>query len=517
MSLHFPSALPDNFSSQHKASTPDYHTLSWYQQEIQSETVRQQNKTIPTLPPKTSPRRVNKHPVTNHGCIVLDNGTENIKIGLSGTDFPQFIIPTIIGKHQKYAHYNTYGEDALHAQREASSTSQKRRSETNPSPNYQFICPIEKGVVISIEEMENFWNHLFKDKMRVNLRENGVVMNENISIYHSLESIGAVEKYREDLTQLMFEKFEIPFLYMAIPQVMSLYSKGKTSGFCVDMGHSLTSGISVLDGIAYFQENQSNSYPTSLTLSPSEKTYFNINIGGRELSEHFSKLIQDNPLNNNLRISTSAEREFIEGLKKRSCYLATDFSKEVAKYPSPYDDQAAISPRGQLLEDDAFQLPDGKTIWIGKEKFVCCEMFFQPSLYNLSNVHSSSTTYKNEEDYIPIQETLLGNIHVFGGTSLMKGLENRLLRDVKRELALRKRISVSQTKVKVFSPDSSSTCASTCDLENSAWIGSSILSSFNDFLNMDQDSSQFSHNFAMTRRVYEEEGAQAIHKYYNTC
>lgn len=246
--------------------------------------------------PKQTENSVIPFNIHGQGCVILDPGTENIKTGLAGNDLPQFIIPTIIAKHSKYSQHNAYGSDALKLQNEIShnhhhpvgnykSNSKSSRhhdfslctpmgyqsqASTTGSSNYTYLNPVERGVIISLDEMENMYSYIFKNLLRVKSQENGILFNENISLYHLLESSREVEKYRERMTELFFEKFQIPFLYVAIPQVMSLYSVGKTTGFCVDFGHATTSGLAVIDGVANFVHEDSQ-----------KPTHFYLPFGGR--------------------------------------------------------------------------------------------------------------------------------------------------------------------------------------------------------------------------------------------
>ncbi|KAG2389357.1 hypothetical protein C9374_013917 [Naegleria lovaniensis] len=529
--------------------------------------------------PKQTEASIIPFNIHGQGCVILDTGTESIKTGVAGSDLPQFIVPTIIAKHAKYSQHNLYGYDAFKSQNEishnhhSSSTSttgnhhrpysqQSSRHDfslctpmgyqiqapTTGSSNYTYLNPVEKGVVISLEEMENMYSYIFKNLLRIKSQENGVLLNENISLYHLLESSREVEKYRERMTELFFEKFQIPFLYVGIPQVMSLYSVGKTSGFCVDFGHATTSGLAVVDGVAKFVHEESQ-----------HPTHFYLPFGGGEVTEHFIKLLQENSQNQGIKISTSAERACIDDLKKLQCYIATDYPKEITKFD-----------KNEIDTNTTFQLPDGKILNVGREKFVSCEIYFQPTMVALANlnhspvkrgrsasikrlalnatsssnnsllsnlkgvhelIHDSISQFQSDTN---IQEQLIGNIVLSGSSSLFNGMEGRMLRDLKRQLALHKKIQLSQTKVKVsscshlFLHEDSNTRASklltsTRDYqrgEYSSFIGASILASFQDFLHFDaaaESSASFASSFAMTKQIYQGEGASTIHKFYNVC
>lgn len=53
---------------------------------------------------------------------------------------------------------------------------------------------------------------------------------------------------REELTELMFEKYNVPAIYFCKNAVLAAFSFGRSSGIVVDCGASHTSAIPVLDG-----------------------------------------------------------------------------------------------------------------------------------------------------------------------------------------------------------------------------------------------------------------------------
>ena len=68
-----------------------------------------------------------------------------------------------------------------------------------------------------------------------------------------------------------------------------------------------------------------------------------------------------------LSVSSTADRECVRDLKEKNCFVALDFEKEKAEANSPSYPQKC-------------QLPDGQEIDLGKERFFCPEVLFQPDL-----------------------------------------------------------------------------------------------------------------------------------------
>ena len=103
------------------------------------------------------------------------------------------------------------------------------------------IQPIQHGIVTNWDAMENLWQHTFHNKLRLDPGERPILLTEaplNPKVN------------REKMTEIMFEKFHPPAIYVANQAVLSLFASGRTTGIVLDSGHSVTHSVPIYEGYA---------------------------------------------------------------------------------------------------------------------------------------------------------------------------------------------------------------------------------------------------------------------------
>lgn len=366
----------------------------------------------------------------------------------------------------------------------------------------------EDGVVENWDLFEALLSHTLTNELRVDSRENALLFadpNHN------------ARKPRERMTELLFEKFESPAVFLARSAVLAAYANGRTTGIVLDVGYSGTSAVPVEDGAIV------------------KGKYIRTTVGGCTMNAHLSAILQTRdvalrPLWSYKRIITGTDGIDEDTIMRQSTLEELSFPKT--------SDSFTQFARSKILEEvkagicivnenpnislkslpgmmDSFELPDGNTIELGEERFAVAEETVFGKLQHVVSEASSETRLSYVNQYVnggrqgngentkesnglhglvvdaikmcdmSIHRDMYAGVCLTGGTSDMGGLFERLSCGLME----------TYHKVRILAATGSS------ERKYCAWTGGSILGTFSE-----QQKNWFS------RSEYEENGSSFIHR-----
>ncbi|KAK3090446.1 hypothetical protein FSP39_011940 [Pinctada imbricata] len=367
--------------------------------------------------------------------LVIDCGSGTCKAGFAGENAPKAVFSTVVGAPSvKGILPAELGQKDVFVGEDAKSK----------ASILHLKYPIEHGIVTNWDDMERIWQQIFEEMLCVSPERQPVLLTE---------APLNPKANREKTTQIMFESFNTPAMYLAKQAVLPLYASGKTTGVVLDSGEGVTHAVPIYEGYCL---------PHAVT---------RLDVAGKDLTEYLMRML----IERGYSFTTFAERELVRDMKEKLAYVSTDFEKEgnVAAESSTYE--------------KTYRLPDGSVITLGNEQYRVCEALFKPSIlgHEGSGIHQILHSSIMKCDVDMNIKLLYENIVLSGGNTMFPGIPSRLRKEI---IAL----APNQTRINIVAVP---------ERKYYAWIGGSILASLPQF-----------DDVLISKEEYEETGPSIVHK-----
>ena len=321
--------------------------------------------------------------------MIFDLGSYNYRIGYSGNDRPSFIFPPI---------------------------------KFNEKDEYEFLTSQKgDGFFTDIKKFEDFFDDFISDKELTNTLNQGSILFSEPIIRNKTQ--------RMNLTEFLFEKYEISGLFFCNSSVLSSFSYGKGSCVVFDSGHTQSNVVPVHDGM----------------IIKSGINFFNLN--GKNI---------DDMIINELIKKQSTEWDGWNILQK--VQILSDI-KDMVFTPEENNGNNG---------NKSYVLPDKKSIEINDEFLSLIKKEIENKMFNTEEINLKSIILKSISSVmLDIKKELINNIFICGGNSL---IFNNYFNDLKDSLAKQ---LVTGTVVKL------TTHPSKIERSLACFLGASIVSSLN--------------------------------------
>eukprot|EP00477_Mikrocytos_mackini_P000944 GAHX01001014.1.p1 GENE.GAHX01001014.1~~GAHX01001014.1.p1 ORF type:complete len:434 (+),score=101.44 GAHX01001014.1:38-1303(+) len=289
--------------------------------------------------------------------------------------------------------------------------------------------------------------------------------------------------YKKGLARYFFEQKDVSGLYFKRSASLNAFSVGKTTALVVDSGHEQTSVSPVFDGFQIF----SGTYSTSIAGHCFNKEIINkVEAANKDLIDEnfiYSKAVETR---NNKHKKELPTLSYLNYEKEK---FANDLKINVSNQYKDIEWAENEDVSEYTLNDNVTTIK----VTNNEIRKICFSLFGEivgPDSKTFEGIQNMVINSVNDSD-IEVRKELFGNIVVCGGSFKINGYKDRLEEELE---GLGNNMS-SVIKIKVSKNEHID------ELENSCWIGGSILSSLGTFQSM-----------WVAKKEYEEYGENVLDK-----
>lgn len=439
---------------------------------------------------------------------MLDPGYSSVRAGFAGEDAPKSFVNSHYGvSNGRFA----FGDDAIH----------------NPLAGLDIRNPMSKeGVVEDWETAEKLWEFAITSRLtsfkQADPRTNGLndnVKDMDVEMDAMDETEKALEEHpllmtetawnptksREKSIEVAMESWGCPAFWLARNSVLAAFGAGKATALVIDIGASTTSVIAIHDGLILKKSVQRSNLAGNWISSQVRQLLAN-SEPKIELVPHFmisSKTPVDAgaPAQAIFRKYETPITNSFRALEEER--VLTEFKESVVstwvapgRLHSPSQNGQSNFEHAQRMPGHPFELPDGANQMWGAERYTVVEGLFDEraaitipgeAAVNKSQTIPEMVKLSLAGVDLDLRPALLSNVVVTGGTTLVKGLTERIEKEL-INIYPGGRVRIQAAGL-------------TYERRFGSWIGGSILGSLGTF-----------HQMWVSKKEYEEFGVGIIEK-----
>lgn len=390
--------------------------------------------------------------------MVFDVGHFSVRAGFAGEDSLKAEVPTAVG-------YLDETDPSVMDTTPPPTAQRKYFIDTTaihvPRKGVEITSFLKDGMIEDWDLFEKMLDHIYSKHIRSDPKLHPVLMSE---------ASWNIRSKRERITELMFEKYNIPAFFLSRNAVLSAFANGRSTGIVVDSGASQTSAVPVHDGFVL---------QNAIVKSPLAGDFITMQCRNY-FEEHNLEIIppymiaSKEPVNEGSAPKWTKKNNLPEVSKSWHNYMVKeviqDFQSCVLQvHDAPFDKESV-----ETMPTIHHEFPNGFNQDFGTERFLIPEALFDPSNIKLPGsvmgMAQVVTTSVGMCD-VDIKPSLYGSVIVTGGNTLISGFTDRLNRDLSSKTPPSMRLKI------VSSPG-------TAERRYSTWIGGSILASLGTFQQM---------------------------------
>ncbi|XP_055919214.1 actin-like protein 6B [Eupeodes corollae] len=393
------------------------------------------------------------------GALVFDPGHHSLRVGYAQEDTPKAEIPSVVG----------VGPEDPETSTDLETKSDNNITQNNNDARKYYVDTTYVNVPRANMEIQTYMKDGMIDNWDlfekvIDYTYSKVIQSE--PEYHPVlfsEASWNVRNNREKLTELMFEKYNVPAFFLVKNAVLAAFASGRASALVVDSGATHTSAVPVHEGFVLSQavvksplggdylSLQCRQYleAQGIDLTPVYKVAAKDVVKERDNARCTLRKLPDN-------LTPSWQNYMLKSLLQ-------DFQMNILQVlENPYDERVAAQ-----IPSVHYEFPNGYHQEFSSERFKLAESLFDHTMLGAGQLASTSVGMCDAD----VRLSLFGSVVVTGGNTLLQGFPERLNRDLQHR-------APSNTRLKMISANGS------VERRFGAWIGGSILASIGTFQQM---------------------------------